>query len=74
MYPASTFLSRQRAASAAEVMLTSALLLTRRIPVGTDDAFSNVSNICVNWEDQNIWVDKRGNFHTIFHAFRGQPT
>ena len=22
---------------------------------------------------QNIWIDKRGNFHTLFHAFRGQP-
>eukprot|EP00035_Acanthoeca_spectabilis_P000400 m.73039 g.73039 ORF g.73039 m.73039 type:complete len:418 (+) comp10188_c0_seq1:1-1254(+) len=29
--------------------------------------------ICVNWEDQNIWVDGRGNFHTLFHAWRGQP-
>jgi hypothetical protein len=29
--------------------------------------------VCVNWEDQTLWVDTRGNFHSIFHAWRGQP-
>jgi hypothetical protein len=29
--------------------------------------------ICVNWEDQTLWVDSRGRFHSLFHAFRGQP-
>ena len=24
-------------------------------------------------QDQNLWVDKRGNFHTLMHAYRGQP-
>ena len=30
--------------------------------------------LCFNWEDQNLWVDRRGNFHSLMHAFRGQPT
>ena len=25
----------------------------------------------VNWEDQNIWVDRGGRLHTLMHAFRG---
>jgi len=40
---------------------------------GTEQQFGNCSELCFNWEDQNIWIDKRGNFHTLFHAFRGQP-
>lgn len=32
------------------------------------------SDVCVNWEDQNIWVDERGYLHTLMHAFRGQNT
>jgi len=28
----------------------------------------------VNWEDQNIWVDRGGRLHTLMHAFRGQNT
>lgn len=40
---------------------------------GTADNFSSVPTICFNWEDQNLWIDKRGNFHTLMHAFRGQP-
>ena len=28
----------------------------------------------VNWEDQNIWVDRAGRLHTLMHAFRGQNT
>ena len=24
-------------------------------------------------EDQNLWIDARGNFHTLMHAYRGQP-
>ncbi len=30
--------------------------------------------LCVNWEDQNIWVDSAGHFHALMHAFRGQNT
>lgn len=30
--------------------------------------------VCVNWEDQNIWVDSRGRLHALMHAFRGQNT
>lgn len=28
----------------------------------------------MNWEDQNIWVDRGGRLHTLMHAFRGQNT
>jgi hypothetical protein len=28
----------------------------------------------VNWEDQNLWVDRAGHLHTLMHAFRGQNT
>jgi hypothetical protein len=40
---------------------------------GTDQSFSSECDLCFNWEDQTIWTDKRGNFHTIAHAYRGQP-
>jgi hypothetical protein len=30
--------------------------------------------VCVNWEDQNIWVDAQGHLHTLMHAWRGQNT
>ena len=32
---------------------------------GTDDPYSSPATICFNWEDQNLWIDKRGNFHTL---------
>ena len=32
---------------------------------GTGQQFGNCSELCFNWEDQNIWIDKRGNFHTL---------
>lgn len=32
---------------------------------GTDDVYSSPATICFNWEDQNLWIDKRGNFHTL---------
>lgn len=32
------------------------------------------SGACVNWEDQNLWMDASGNLHSIFHAWRGQNT
>lgn len=35
-------------------------------------AGNNFSKPCFNWEDQTIWMDKRGHFHTIMHAWRGQ--
>lgn len=41
------------------------------VPAGSD-APSEV--MCINWEDQNLWVDERGFFHTLMHAFRGQNT
>ena len=28
--------------------------------------------LCVNWEDPTLFVDKRGHFHVLAHAFRGQ--
>jgi hypothetical protein len=30
--------------------------------------------LCVNWEDQNLWLDNDGHFHTLMHAFRGENT
>lgn len=44
------------------------------VVAGSGAPFRPESDICVNWEDQNLWVDPRGNFHTLMHAFRGQPT
>lgn len=38
-----------------------------------NQSFSAECDICFNWEDQTIWQDKRGNFHSIAHAYRGQP-
>ena len=35
---------------------------------------TNASNPCVNWEGNMVWVDSSGYFHTLAHAFRGQPT
>ena len=32
---------------------------------GTSDEYSSTAAICFNWEDQNLWIDKRGNFHTL---------
>ena len=29
---------------------------------------------CVNWEGQRIWVDARGHFHVLTHAFQSSPT
>jgi hypothetical protein len=40
---------------------------------GTNQSFSSECDLCFNWEDQHLWTDKRGNFHTIAHAYRGQP-
>ena len=37
-------------------------------------AGSNESSPCVNWEGNNLWVDRRGHFHTLAHAWRAQPT
>jgi hypothetical protein len=38
-------------------------------------AGSNGSQVmCIEWEDQNIWRDSSGYFHTLMHAFRGQNT
>ena len=33
---------------------------------------TNDSVICVNWEDPTLYVDKRGHFHVLAHAWRGQ--
>eukprot|EP01046_Picozoa_sp_COSAG06_P059960 COSAG06_NODE_12584_length_1360_cov_22.281014_1_plen_402_part_01 len=35
---------------------------------------TNASNPCVNWEGNMVWVDSSGYFHSLAHAFRGQPT
>eukprot|EP01079_Euglenida_sp_SAG-EU17-18_P000983 gene983-2602_t len=40
---------------------------------GTDDPYESVPSFCFNWEDQNLWIDQRGHFHTLMHAYRGQP-
>merc|ERR1719272_2866920 len=34
----------------------------------------NPNDLCVNWEDHHPYQDVRGNWHAIFHAWRGQPT
>ena len=37
----------------------------------------NTSPTCarsINWEGNNVWVDAAGYFHTLAHAWRGQPT
>eukprot|EP00040_Diaphanoeca_grandis_P012962 m.65577 g.65577 ORF g.65577 m.65577 type:complete len:429 (-) comp23576_c0_seq1:171-1457(-) len=41
---------------------------------GAGEPFSTIPTFCFNWEDQNLWIDKRGNFHALMHAYRGQPT
>ena len=47
-----------------------------QLPQTLSVAGSNVSvaYIGFHWEDQNIWRDPRGYFHTIMHAYRGQNT
>ena len=30
--------------------------------------------LCVNWEDQTLFIDRDGHFHAVMHAFRGQNT
>ena len=30
--------------------------------------------MCFNWEDQNLWMDRGGNLHSLWHAWRGQNT
>ena len=40
---------------------------TRTVLGGTND-----SVLCVNWEDPTLYVDQRGHFHVLAHAFRGQ--
>ena len=44
------------------------------LPLTYLPAGSASGTVCMNWEDQNIWVDRQGYFHTIMHAFRGQNT
>ena len=36
--------------------------------------YTQLAPCSVNWEDQNIWVDRAGRLHTLMHAFRGQNT
>ena len=45
-----------------------------QLPLSYSLAGTNTSSICFNWEDQNIWMDRQGNFHTLMHAFRGENT
>jgi hypothetical protein len=42
---------------------------TRTVLGGTNDT---VSSDAVHWEDPTLWVDKRGHFHVLAHAWRGQ--
>jgi hypothetical protein len=35
---------------------------------------TNASDPCVNWEGNMMWVDSSGYYHSLAHAFRGQPT
>ena len=42
------------------------------ILAGTNETFGSESEICVNWEGQTVWVDRRGHFHALMHAWRGQ--
>jgi NADPH:quinone reductase-like Zn-dependent oxidoreductase len=35
---------------------------------------TNQSNPCVNWEGNNVYVDEDGYYHSLAHAYRGQPT
>ena len=48
----------------------------RSLPLSYAPAGSDAPSapMCVNWEDQNIWVDADGHFHTLMHAFRGVNT
>eukprot|EP01051_Picozoa_sp_SAG22_P006772 SAG22_NODE_455_length_10287_cov_1276.978406_1_plen_294_part_00 len=32
------------------------------------------SSICFNWEDLNLWIDKRGHLHSFHHAWSGSRT
>jgi len=47
-----------------------------RLPQTLSVAGSNesVPYIGFHWEDQNLWRDPRGHWHTIMHAWRGQNT
>lgn len=47
------------------------------LPLTISLAGSNATGPSVpefHWEDQTIWRDARGYFHTLMHAFRGQNT
>ena len=46
----------------------------RDLPPTTLLGGTNTSHPCANWEGNNIWVDENGWFHSLAHAFRGQPT
>lgn len=35
---------------------------------------TNDSVLCVSWEDQTLYIDARGNFHMLAHAYRGDNT
>ena len=34
---------------------------------------TNQSKPCQNWEGNNFWLDEHGYFHSLAHAYRGQP-
>ena len=68
------FLHMSKAASIADAIAGKYETLQVKVALaGTDQAFVSPPAICFNWEDQNLWIDKRGNFHTLMHAYRGQP-
>ena len=69
---ADSFLAVKTAPSAAAAIAGSWTKLPQTLSV----AGSNVSvpEIGFHWEDQTIWRDPRGYYHTLMHAFRGQNT
>jgi len=68
------FLHMSKAASMADAMAGRYEAMEVKVALGgTGEDFVSPPAICFNWEDQNLWIDKRGNFHTLMHAYRGQP-
>ena len=60
------FISMSRAANISDAIAgryEKMEVLTRL--AGTHDPYEAVPSFCYNWEDQTVWLDKRGNFHTL---------
>jgi hypothetical protein len=72
-YGQNAFLNVWRSASLEAAMAGQwSELPLRYVLAGTNESFGNESQLCFNWEDTTVWVDRRGNFHSLAHAWRGQ--